>query len=445
VALALEFHAKLLEAAAEPTHRWLAIRQGPGHKKSFGINPSPPKDEVSILTEFFPKILAVATAPGNGVDEAFIGSNVRADFLVNVWKFETEVDLFLGDSRQVNDSWVKPFVGIDEDTSFQQHILLGIGDDVTNLDDFFRRLVEFQVQENEVHLAIVPRTAILGPGDVMALTLAEQQVIDSLFQKLLLAFGFRPDSLPDSISSVLSGTFGPPLANTLSVLGSVSGSPVSIVAGGSDTNIGLSLLAKGTGNYSFSTAVGGPIVVFDGPAGVNGFVWNGPGNKLICTANLETQGILNVFGNLSFVSSGSVIQITGAANPLTLKSNVLDGASAVEIILDGFNALANATAKLLSIRNAGVEKYAIDLNGKDIVPTGGAAAVVGVSAAMSGTPGSVTINTTAVTATSIILYAVQTAGGTQGNLRVSARVAGTSFTITSTANETSTIGWQLIN
>ena len=59
--------------------------------------------------------------------------------------------------------------------------------------------------------------------------------------------------------------------------------------------------------------------------------------------------------------------------------------------------------------------------------------------------GTVTVNTTAVTANSNILLTSQVDGGTPGFLRVSARVANTSFTITSSDGaDTSTIAWWIL-
>jgi len=59
--------------------------------------------------------------------------------------------------------------------------------------------------------------------------------------------------------------------------------------------------------------------------------------------------------------------------------------------------------------------------------------------------GTVTVSTTAVTANSRIQLTAQNTGGTPGALRVSARTAGTSFTITSTSNtDTSLVAWLLI-
>lgn len=56
--------------------------------------------------------------------------------------------------------------------------------------------------------------------------------------------------------------------------------------------------------------------------------------------------------------------------------------------------------------------------------------------------GTVVVATTAVTASSRIFLTAQTTGGTPGALRVSARTAAASFTITSTnAADTSTVAW----
>lgn len=73
------------------------------------------------------------------------------------------------------------------------------------------------------------------------------------------------------------------------------------------------------------------------------------------------------------------------------------------------------------------------------VKEGGAAARMGAVALVAG---SVTVNTTAVTANSRILLTGQNSSGTHGELTISARTTGTSFTITSSnAADTRTIGW----
>jgi hypothetical protein len=63
---------------------------------------------------------------------------------------------------------------------------------------------------------------------------------------------------------------------------------------------------------------------------------------------------------------------------------------------------------------------------------------------MSGTPGAVTVTTSAATTSSIILYSRKTTGGTPGQVSITAQPGG-SFTLTSTGNETSTFNYQIIN
>jgi len=59
--------------------------------------------------------------------------------------------------------------------------------------------------------------------------------------------------------------------------------------------------------------------------------------------------------------------------------------------------------------------------------------------------GTATVNTTAVTANSRIFVTNQALCGTAGFLRISARTAGTSFTITSSSGtDTSTVAWLLV-
>ncbi|WP_275558503.1 hypothetical protein [Streptomyces sp. 5-6(2022)] len=61
------------------------------------------------------------------------------------------------------------------------------------------------------------------------------------------------------------------------------------------------------------------------------------------------------------------------------------------------------------------------------------------------TAGAATVSTTAVTANSRIFLTNQALGGTAGFLRVSARTAGTSFTITSSSGtDTSTVAWMIV-
>ncbi len=76
----------------------------------------------------------------------------------------------------------------------------------------------------------------------------------------------------------------------------------------------------------------------------------------------------------------------------------------------------------------------------------GAAGTSGTTAAL--TTGSIVVNTTAVTANSLVFFTTNTLGTVTAPqaYRVSARTPGTSFTITSAAGtDTSTVNWFLIN
>jgi hypothetical protein len=88
------------------------------------------------------------------------------------------------------------------------------------------------------------------------------------------------------------------------------------------------------------------------------------------------------------------------------------------------------------------DDFAINVAGKGLKVKEGSNAKMGTATLVAG---AATVNTSVVTATSRIFLTVQTAGGTQGHLRISARTAGTSFTITSTsATETSTVAWLIV-
>jgi hypothetical protein len=89
------------------------------------------------------------------------------------------------------------------------------------------------------------------------------------------------------------------------------------------------------------------------------------------------------------------------------------------------------------------DDFAVNAVGKGLLVKEGTNAKMGLATLAAGT---VVVSTTAVTATSRIFLTAQTTGGTAGALRVSARTAGTSFTITSTsATDTSTVAWMIVN
>jgi hypothetical protein len=101
--------------------------------------------------------------------------------------------------------------------------------------------------------------------------------------------------------------------------------------------------------------------------------------------------------------------------------------------------LGRSAANTLSLTTANLR---IATAGRGLQVAEGANAKMGTAVLVAGT---VTVATTAVTANSRIYLTSQVDGGTPGFQRVSARVAATSFTITSSnAADTSTVAWMIV-
>jgi hypothetical protein len=160
--------------------------------------------------------------------------------------------------------------------------------------------------------------------------------------------------------------------------------------------------------------------------------------------------------------SGITFQVTRATG---INSNAYIGAISTtvnpDIVFgqrDGSNTLYAERMRIFSDGNVGIGTGAtnnasklqvagnlsLTTAGNKLLITTGTNASAGTTAAM--TAGTITVTTTAALTGSIILLTAQTTGGTAGALRVSARVNATSFTITSSsALDTSTVGWLIIN
>lgn len=169
------------------------------------------------------------------------------------------------------------------------------------------------------------------------------------------------------------------------------------------------------------------------PSGVatDFYIYAGAGNWIHLT---DTDGsILSVLGTTNQITATNVAGVVTLTLPTTI---VAPGSVAATTTLTATLGNITATNGNLSLGTAG---------NKISIATG-ANASVGTSAAM--TAGTVTVNTTAVTANSIIFLTANTPGGTAGILSAPAasRVAGTSFVINSSSNtDTSTVNWWIVN
>jgi parallel beta-helix repeat protein len=134
---------------------------------------------------------------------------------------------------------------------------------------------------------------------------------------------------------------------------------------------------------------------------------------------------------------GLVETAPGAGATTCLKTDAGTFATAVGLIAVKPNTL-NGIVNIISPGDGSVV-----LAGRTVVPATGTGARMGTAVLVGGT---VTVNTTAVGAASVVMLTTQTPGGTVGTPYVSARTAGTSFTITSSsASDTSTVGWRILD
>ncbi|MFE9003093.1 hypothetical protein ACFYOY_13270 [Streptomyces sp. NPDC007875] len=109
------------------------------------------------------------------------------------------------------------------------------------------------------------------------------------------------------------------------------------------------------------------------------------------------------------------------------------GAAAREVVL------SRTAANQLSLATS---DFRIATAGRGLMVAEGSNAKMGRATLVAG---AATVSTTAVTASSEIFLTNQALGGTAGFLRVSARTAGTSFTITSSSGtDTSTVAWMIV-
>lgn len=173
---------------------------------------------------------------------------------------------------------------------------------------------------------------------------------------------------------------------------------------------------------------------------------------LTLSGQMTTTSDVVVGGFLKASASGVA---TASTVPLTLISQIADGASSVMIILDKFNGtMSTPGAKLLSVRNNTVEKAAFNyagvlgLDATDSSGTPGNATVNKPSgqAAIAASAGAVTVTNSVVTSTSIIHATLQFTDATCVAVKSVVPGSGT-FTINVNAVCTANtkVGWTVFN
>jgi hypothetical protein len=197
--------------------------------------------------------------------------------------------------------------------------------------------------------------------------------------------------------------------------------------------------ASGT-NYVFTTNNSGQFVNINavGSGGLLGLGANGSialiagASNVSIGTNSPTGARLDLINTVSGTAATTLLNAAStwntSGNPTAIRLNITNTAS-------------GATARLIDLQVGGTTQFAVDKVGKLNIATGTNASVG--TATLSG--GAITVNTTAVTASSVILLTLQNCSNC-GTPYINGRVAGTSFTIASTnVLDGSIVAYQIIN
>lgn len=267
--------------------------------------------------------------------------------------------------------------------------------------------------------------------------------------------------LPQAPAAGVVATSGVPLTST-TLAGGVSAGTANTVAKFNENALRSDL---GGGRYAAGYSVGYGCALTAGsglslPVAAGQLCCDGVVDILAVNVTLAPVASVRywIWGSRSGVVSAVAISAPPAGAQVLLGSALLDsgGANVASVDYSGvvyrspggilYTSYADAHAPTTSPPAGMVGLRAFTLGG-NYEWTGTAWQRLGP--ALSGTAtlvaGTVTVATTAVTASSRIFLTTNTPGGTPGWLQVSARTAGTSFTIlSSSGTDTSVVAWQII-
>jgi hypothetical protein len=219
------------------------------------------------------------------------------------------------------------------------------------------------------------------------------------------------------------------------------------------TKSGENPQAAGTLTYGIEGQA--PAVTFDsaGNLTVTGAVSASGGQAitgvLALSSAQDTSGVLQITNTVSNGSDGTLHmeQFDAASRAIGVR---VTGESQQRFVMttDGAMAFGAGSARDTFIGRSAAGVFSVTTGSLSVTTAGQGLRVAEGSNAKQGTAvligGSKVVSNTSVTATSRILLTSQVDGGTPGWLRVSARTAGTSFTITSSSGtDTSTVAYQI--
>lgn len=168
--------------------------------------------------------------------------------------------------------------------------------------------------------------------------------------------------------------------------------------------------------------------------------------NIVATAGAVNAGTTMTAGTGITATTGNIVATAGAVNAgttMTAGTGITATTGNIVATAGAVNAGTSMTATLGDI-TATNGNLSLGTSGNKIIIATGSNASVGTSGNMTGTPGAIVVSTTASSATAKIFYSRNVTGGTPGEVSITAQ-DGTGFTLTSTANETSTFNWWIIN
>jgi hypothetical protein len=158
-------------------------------------------------------------------------------------------------------------------------------------------------------------------------------------------------------------------------------------------------------------------------------------NGQLFASALTTASVIGVYDGKGSIGAGFLA--SGLNQTLTLQGNI--GGSSNAVIIQSSQVLSG-TGTIVQFKNSGTLKLTLTLDGKIQYPTG--SLVAGQATLVGGTK---LVNTTKVSASSIVMLTHATIGGTPGFLSYTV-VAGTSFTINSSSGtDTSVVNYWIID
>ena len=253
--------------------------------------------------------------------------------------------------------------------------------------------------------------------------------------------GFAVNLSAGELNLYVAGGAGGPWTSTISLSTEVTGKILTIAANA----VGGKVVITGACTINPSLAVSGGETLTGGLTADTAVISSGQAGGLLLQVTNTTGGATSELVRLTVNAAGDAVLGTRIAGDTFNRLSTDMTAGGVPRLNFGSGAagpeshISRTAANTLACNNADLD---INTIGRGLQIAEGANARMGTAVLVAGTK---VVSNTSVTANTRIFLTCNTPGGTPGFLRVSARTAGTSFTIlSSSGTDTSTVAWLLL-